>query len=235
MRIALFDLDGTLTDPRVGITRSVNYTLERFGLEVADPDDLVSYIGPPLQDSFVSAGLSRDDAWQAVLAYREYFTDTGIFENAVYQGIAEAVAELRGDGWRLAVATSKPTVFAERILEHFELRAAFDVVAGCELDGFRQHKHEVITYALEQLAVTPSPGFVMIGDREHDILGAKRVGIASVGVTWGYGSVDELTAAGADLRHRRDCRPALCARLNGQLAGGTVSNVDGQYNTSVLE
>ncbi len=200
MRVALFDLDGTLTDPRVGITRSVNYALARFGLDVADPDELVGYIGPPLQDSFVAfAGLSTDDAWDAVLAYREYFTETGIFENAVYPGIADVVAELQGGGWRLAVATSKPTVFAERILEHFGLTNGFEVVAGCELDGSRQHKHEVITHALEQLAVAPSPTHVMIGDREHDILGAKRVGIASVGVTWGYGSVEELKAAGADV------------------------------------
>src|SRR5205085_4114979 len=131
-------------------------------------------------------GLASGDAWQAVLAYREYFADTGIFENAVYDGIAPALDELRRRGWRLGVATSKPTVFAERILDHFELRDFFEVVAGAELDGSRQHKHEVITHALSCLGVEPSRDCVMVGDREHDILGGVRTGLSAVGVTWGY-------------------------------------------------
>jgi phosphoglycolate phosphatase len=198
--VVLFDLDGTLTDPRVGITRSVAFALARFGIEVEDTDTLVPFIGPPLDESFVKlGGLAEADAWNAVLAYREYYTDTGIYENAVYDGIAEVLGELAARGWRLGVATSKPTVFAERILEHFDLRAAFEVVSGAEMDGSRQHKHLVIEHALAQLDVDPSPECVMVGDREHDIVGARRLGLATVGVTWGYGPREELEAAGADV------------------------------------
>jgi phosphoglycolate phosphatase len=198
--LVLFDLDGTLTDPRIGITRSVAFALARFGITVEDLDSLVPYIGPPLPESFMRfAGLSADDAWNAVLAYREYYTDTGIYENAMFPGVPAVLADLAARGWRLGVATSKPAVFAERILDHFGLRAAFEVVGGAELDGSRQDKAEVITHALALAGLDPSPDCVMIGDREHDIRGAKRTGLSSIGVTWGYGSTDELKSAGADV------------------------------------
>lgn len=198
--LALFDLDGTLIDPKPGITKSVQYALHRLGIAVDDADTLVAYIGPPLQDSFVSlAGLSPADALVAVDAYREYFTDTGIFESTVYTGIESALRGLKSDGWDLAVATSKPTVFAERILDHFELRWPFDCVAGAELDGSRRHKAEIVSFVLEAMGTDRAETCVMIGDREHDVAGAKANSIRSVGVTWGYGTARELCGAGADM------------------------------------
>lgn len=200
MGVGLFDLDGTLPDWKVGITRSVQHALRRAGIDVADLETLTGYIGPPLQDSFVAlAGFSEAEAIQAVASYREYFAETGIFENTVYPGIPECLEALQARGWRLAVATSKPTVFAERIVDHFSLRSHFEAVVGSELDGSRRQKHEVIAAALGQLGVAADAGCIMVGDREHDVIAAKAVGVRSVGVTWGYGSVDELNYAGADL------------------------------------
>ncbi len=199
MDVGLLDLDGTLTDSKVGITRSVQYALRCAGVDVADLETLTPYIGPPLQDSFVAlAGFSEADAIRAVASYREYFAETGIFENVVYPGIHECLETLQARGWRLAVATSKPTVFAERILDHFSLRTHFEAVVGAGLDGSRRHKHEVIAVALSELGVAAAE-CIMVGDREHDVIGAKTVGLRSVGVTWGYGSVQELSEAGADL------------------------------------
>ncbi len=198
MAVVLFDLDGTLTDPKEGITKSVRHGLARVGVDAPDLDALVAYIGPPLQDSLMSiGGLSEADAAEALIGYREYFADRGLFENVPYDGAADLLAGLTADGWRLAVATSKPTVFAERILDHFGLREPFEVVAGAELDGSRRHKHDIIVHALDQLGCS-SDGCVMIGDREHDVLGARRAGMASIGVLWGYGTREELEAAGAD-------------------------------------
>ena len=200
VRVGLFDLDGTLTDPKVGITRSVQYALSSAGVSVADLDTLTPYIGPPLQDSFVAlAGLSEADAMKAVAKYREYFTEEGIFENVVYPGIRECLEALRSTGWRLGVATSKPTVFAERILDHFSLRSHFEVVVGAELDGTRRYKDEVIRHALRRLEVAAHESCIMVGDREHDIIGAKVVGIRAVGVTWGFGTAEELSGAGAEV------------------------------------
>jgi phosphoglycolate phosphatase len=200
MGVGLLDLDGTLTDSKVGITRSVQYALHRAGVDVADLETLTPYIGPPLQDSFVAlAGFSETDAIRAVASYREYFAQTGIFENAVYPGIPECLEALQAQGWRLAVATSKPTVFAERILDHFSLLTHFQAVVGAGLDGGRRHKHEVIAAVLSDLGVAADERCIMVGDREHDVIGAKTVGLPSVGVTWGYGSVQELSEAGADV------------------------------------
>jgi phosphoglycolate phosphatase len=200
MGVGLLDLDGTLTDSKVGITRSVQYALRRARVDVADLETLTPYIGPPLQDSFVAlAGFSQADAIRAVASYREYFAETGIFENAVYPGIPECLEALQAQGWRLAVAMSKPTVFAERILDHFSLLTHFQAVVGAGLDGGRRHKHEVIAAALSDLGVAADERCIMVGDREHDVIGAKTVGLLSVGVTWGYGSVQELSEAGADV------------------------------------
>lgn len=200
MGVGLLDLDGTLTDSKVGITRSVQYALRRAGIDVAEPETLTGYIGPPLQDSFVAlAGFSEAEAIQAVASYREYFAETGIFENTVYPGILECLEALQSRGWRLAVATSKPTVFAERIVDHFSLRSHFEAVVGTGLDGSRRHKHQVIAAALRELGVAADEGCIMVGDREHDVMAARAVGLQSVGVTWGYGSVQELSDAGADL------------------------------------
>lgn len=197
--IALLDLDGTLTDPKVGITRSVQFALHRIGAGTVDLDRLTDYIGPPLRDSFRHlAGLTPPEVAIAVAAYREYFSETGIFENSVYDGIPAILERLRLNGWRLALATSKPTVFAERILERFSLRDAFEVVAGASLDETRDRKEQVIEHAFELLGAEPGRGCVMVGDRSYDIAGARHVGIAAIGVTWGYGSADELRNAGAD-------------------------------------
>ena len=195
----LFDLDGTLTDPRIGITGSVAYALAKFGISVDDPHrTLTPFIGPPLLESFEKYyGFSRDEARRALAYYREYFAPTGIFENTVYPGIPEALQELRATGRRLCVATSKPEVYARRILEHFSLDSCFDAVCGATLDETRVRKADVIAYALETLGTEPDAA-VMVGDRLHDIEGAHACGLPALGVTYGYGSRNELTAAGAD-------------------------------------
>jgi phosphoglycolate phosphatase len=194
----LFDLDGTLTDPKLGITRSVAYALRHFGIEVADCDSLVNFIGPPLRDSFRQFyGFSDEQAETAVAKYREYFSETGIFENTPYDGMPELLQKLKGAGRTLAIATSKPWVYAEKIAERFGFAEYFDFIAGAELDGARSEKSELISYALERLGVSDKRGAVMIGDREFDMRGAAQLGIDGIGILWGYGTRDELLAAGA--------------------------------------
>ncbi len=194
----LFDLDGTLTDPGLGITNSVAYALERYGIRVDDRRTLYPFIGPPLVDSFMRCfGFSAADARAAVDVYREYFTDKGIFENEVYPGIPALLARLRSAGLKLIMATSKPEAFAVRIAEHFGIAAYFDCIAGAAMDETRTQKWEVIEYALGRCGVTDRASVLMVGDREHDVLGAKRCGVACLGVLYGYGSREELTLAGA--------------------------------------
>lgn len=195
----LFDLDGTLTDPAMGITNSVMHALKKYGIEVSDRSELYKFIGPPLTDSFERYyGFSKSEAVTAVEYYREYFKDIGIFENKVYEGIPELLARLSDKGKTIILATSKPSVFAKRILEHFDLAKYFSFVSGSLLDGTRVRKDEVIQYALTGCNITDKSGTVMVGDREHDIIGAKKCGIQSIGVLFGYGSREELEAAGAD-------------------------------------
>lgn len=194
----LFDLDGTLTDPGLGITNSVMHALKKWGVEVTDRASLYRFIGPPLLDSFMQYyGFSREDAEKSVGYYREYFRDKGLYENEVYPGAEKLLADLKAAGKKLAVATSKPEEFAIRILQHFHLDGYFDVIAGATMDSSRSKKADVIAYCLEQLGVTDLAGVVMVGDREHDIIGAKTVGIDSIGVLMGYGSREELENAGA--------------------------------------
>ncbi|MGN7759821.1 HAD family hydrolase [Paenibacillus sp. 22594] len=194
----LFDLDGTLTDPKVGITKSVEYALGKFGITVEHPDLLLPYIGPPLYDSFIEIqGFTAEKAAQAVEFYRERYRTLGMFENAVIPGIPELLKELNGKGFNLYVATSKPTVFAEEIIRHYGLDSYFRHVAGSNLDGTRSKKKEVIQYVLDTNHIPPETA-LMIGDREHDIIGAKACGVASIGVMIGYGSEAELQRAGAD-------------------------------------
>ena len=196
--VILFDLDGTLTDPGQGITNSVAYALRKLGQTPPPRAELEAYIGPPLAGSFEErAGLDRQTAQLAVSYYREYFSVTGIFENELYLGIPELLAALKAAGATISLATSKPTIYAKQILEHFEIDKHFDAIAGSELDGRRVKKAEVIDYALELLGINDRDGVVMIGDREHDIIGANKCCVASVGVTYGYGSREELEAAGA--------------------------------------
>jgi len=191
----LFDLDGTLTDSAPGITNSVRYALDRFGIMEKDDFKLRRFIGPPLIDSFQSFyGFSPEQARQAVAYYREYFAERGLYENAVYPGIPELLAELQQKGKRLILATSKPTVFSERILEYFDLKKYFSLVVGSNLDGTRITKKEVIQYILGSLAETQRDECIMIGDREHDCIGARECGIDCIAVLYGYGSLEELSA-----------------------------------------
>lgn len=198
----LFDLDGTLTDPKVGITTCVQYALRSFGIEEPDLDKLEPFIGPPLRDSFMNFyGFTAEQAEEAVAKYRERFQDTGIFENEVYPGIPQMLRNLKNNGMHLAVASSKPKVYVDRILEHFHLDQFFDVVVGSELDGKREDKAEVVSEALRLLfqdQPVKKEEVYMIGDRSFDVEGAKALCMESVGVTYGYGSMEELKAAKAD-------------------------------------
>lgn len=193
-----FDLDGTISDPREGIIRCLEHALERLGHAVPSEQQLVRYIGPPLYESFATllnsnnAGLVK----QAVEFYRERFLAKGMFENALYPGIQDALRELKATHYKLDVVTSKPTTFAKRIVGHFGLDGFFHNVHGSELDGTRADKKELIAYVLEQQQIHPTEA-VMIGDRAHDIKGALANGVRPIGVLWGYGSREELTQAGA--------------------------------------
>lgn len=194
----LFDLDGTLTDPKEGITKSVEYALNSFGIHVPDREALCRFIGPPLTAGFMEFyGFDRPTALQAVAKYRERFRDIGIFENQLYPGIPALLGALQSDGCRLVLATSKPIVFAQRILDHFELARYFTFAAGSELDGTRDKKGEVIRYALEQTGTASTAAVLMVGDREHDVIGAKENGIDCLGVLYGFGDRAELEKAGA--------------------------------------
>ena len=198
-RHILFDLDGTLTDPFEGITNSVVHALRYFGIEIKDKKELRCFIGPPLTESFSKYyGLSDSDAKKAVDVYREHFGVKGLFENELYEGIPEMLEKLKSEGKTVIMATSKPEVYARRIAEHFDIAKYFDYMAGSELDGRRIAKNEVIEYALESLHITDRENCLMIGDRKHDIIGAKKTGMASLGVLYGYGSHEELSEAGAD-------------------------------------
>lgn len=194
----LFDLDGTLTNSKEGITKSVQYSLNKFGISVQNLDSLEKFIGPPLKDSFMEY-YNFDDvkAEEAVKYYREYFSKKGLFENEVYPNIESMLTRLKEIGLHLIVATSKPTVFSEKILVHFNLIKFFDAVVGSTLDGSRSKKADVIKFALEENKIKASEA-LMIGDREHDILGAKDNNLACIGVTYGFGSYNELQKAGAN-------------------------------------
>jgi phosphoglycolate phosphatase len=193
-----FDLDGTLTDPALGITNAVIYALGKFGIEETDRKKLCAFIGAPLREMFTeSYGLSDDDAETAVAFYREYYAPRGIFECDVFVGIGDLLRELRSDGRTLVVATLKPTVFAVMVLEHFGLARYIDFVSGSELDGSRGSKSDVIEYGFLCCPSADRRSAVMVGDRAHDILGAKKAGIDAIGVLYGYGSRAELARAGA--------------------------------------
>ncbi|WML33573.1 HAD family hydrolase [Clostridium sp. OS1-26] len=195
----LFDLDGTLTDPAIGITNSVMYSLEKYGIKVSDRSKLYKFIGPPLWESFEKYyGFSKEEAKQAVEYYREYYKDKGIYENLVYEGLEDLLKLLKASSKTLIVATSKPEIFAKQILEHFNIAKYFTFIAGGNLDGTRVKKDEVISYALESCNILDKSKVIMLGDREHDIIGAKKNGIHSMGVLFGYGDREELENAGAD-------------------------------------
>lgn len=200
----LFDLDGTLTDPKLGITSCVQYALDKFGINEPDRDKLEPFIGPPLADSFREFyGFDDEKAQQAIAYYRERFSTIGLFENEIYPGIPQMLEELQKAGKHLAVASSKPTVFVTQILEHFGILTYFEVIVGSELDGTRAKKEEVVDEARRQLlrgdAAKEQRDIAMVGDRKFDIEGAKAYHIASIGVTYGYAADGELEEAGADV------------------------------------
>lgn len=202
----LFDLDGTLTDPKEGITACVQYALSAFGIEEPDADKLTPFIGPPLKESFMEFyEFDEEKAEAAVEKYRERFRDKGIFENRIYDGVPEMIRKLKGNHKKLAVASSKPTVFVKQILEHFEIGKYFDVIVGSELDGTRTEKAEVVAEALRLLYGENAEDIeekkrntVMVGDRKFDVAGAKAEGLVSVAVSYGYGPLDELKIAKPD-------------------------------------
>ena len=197
--IILFDLDGTLTDPGEGITNSVAYALKKYDIEVSDKCELYKFIGPPLKDSFMKYyGFDEAKAEEAIAYYREYFRDIGIFENRVYEGVEDMLKALSSEGKKLVLATSKPEEFAIRILQHFDLSKYFTVTAGASMDSSRSKKGDVIAYAISLCEDFNKDTAVMIGDREHDIIGAKENGLKSIGVLYGYGDENELKTAGAD-------------------------------------
>jgi phosphoglycolate phosphatase len=194
----LFDLDGTLTDPREGIVSCIKHALSTLGELVPCDSDLERFIGPPLRDTFSELLLADGERIEmAVEAYRERFTSRGMFENRIYDGIPQAIEALAGQGVRLFVATSKPRLFAERILIHFGLARHFVAIYGSELSGERSDKGELIAYILATSELRRADT-IMVGDREHDIRGARHNNVSPAGALWGYGSREELMAAGAE-------------------------------------
>lgn len=193
-----FDLDGTLTDSAEGITNCIEYALNKFGISVNDKSELNRFLGPPLVPAFMEFyGFSEKDANQAVAYYRERFQDVGIFENRVYDGIPKLLHSLKSKGYKSVIATSKPEQFAKRIVDHFELADCFLLVAGATFDGKISTKSEVIAHAISSLNIENHSRILMIGDRHHDVEGAKAFGMDSLGVLYGYGNRKELEDAGA--------------------------------------
>ena len=194
----LFDLDGTLTDPEEGITKAVQLALAHFGIQVEDRTSLRPFIGPPLWDQFQEyAGLSAEQSDEAVKVFRQYYLEKGVYENREYDGIRQMLGALKCAGYRLYVATSKPETTAGIVMKYFGFTDYFAYVAGADLEGTRVRKADVIRYLLEKEGIADPGEAVMIGDRKHDVLGAKEVGMDSIGVLYGYGSREELEEAGA--------------------------------------
>lgn len=202
----LFDLDGTIVDSEEGITKSVEYALKKYGISVPDRGELRCFIGPPLVDSFMRFyGFSEEKAGEATDFYRERYAVLGVHENRLYPGIRELLTELRGMGVSIALATSKPEIFAKMVIEDMELTELFDFIAGTQLDdaagrknNYRTKKEDVIAYALSELGATDPSRVLMVGDRKHDVIGAKINGTDSAYALWGFGSKAEAVEFGAD-------------------------------------
>lgn len=196
----LFDLDGTITDPFFGITNSVAYALDYFGNKYESKNALSEFIGPPLREHFMEfCGVDVAKGEEYVAKYREYYAVKGIYENKVYEGIEEMLKKLKACGKQIVLATSKPEKFALIVLEHFGLRQYFNFVAGALMSNTRTKKDEVIAYALENTGKYDISTTIMVGDRMHDVIGAAKFSIDTIGVTYGYGSKGELTKAGAKI------------------------------------
>ena len=199
--IILFDLDGTLTDPRAGMIKSIQYALSYFNVDVEniDKNNMNKFIGPPIRWSFKELfGFADQDIEKAVEKYREYYVAKGLYENDMYDGIDILLKKLNDSGKTLIVATSKATDQAHEVLRHFGIDKYFSFISGAELNGDRSEKNELILYAFEKNNIHSKDDCIMVGDRKYDIIGAKTVGIKSIGVLYGFGSYEELTDAGAD-------------------------------------
>lgn len=193
-----FDLDGTIIDSAPGIVTSVRHALKKSGVEINDLATLHQFIGPPLMDSFQRyCKFTPEQAAKAIEYYREYYTDRGMFECRPYSGIDVLLRKISAVGGKILLATSKPEIYARRILEHFQLTRYFFYIAGGSLDESRVNKDEVLMYAIEQCGIESSASAVMVGDREYDVLGAQKVGMPCIGVLYGYGSEAELLSSGA--------------------------------------
>lgn len=198
-KVILFDLDGTITDPKIGITKSFQYALQHFGIQVDNLDALEPVIGPPLKKSFSEFyHLSEEQIECAIEKYRERFSTVGLYENEIYDGMENLLKELSEAGYTLEIASSKPTVFVEKICEHFKIKQYFTHIVGSFLDGRRGEKEEVVEEAIRLSKATPDH-IIMVGDRIYDVIGAHKKGIAVIGVSYGYGGRQELEEAGADV------------------------------------
>ena len=194
-KIILFDLDGTLTDSGEGITKCVKLALDHFHIPVESLDSLRYFVGPPLRDSFVKAGVPEEQVEEAIAVYRSRYTNVGLFENVPYPGIRELLEKLTAQGRRLFVATSKPEEMAVRVLQKFDLFRYFQRVCGATMDKSRDSKSAVIAYLLESAG--KGENAIMVGDTAFDVIGAAEHGIGRIGVSWGYGNVEEMRSAGA--------------------------------------
>ena len=221
----LFDLDGTISDPKQGICGCVQYALRSFGIEEPELDRLEPFIGPPLAESFMKYyNFTAEQAQEAVEKYRERFSVTGKYENVLYPGMGALLHDLKASGATLAIASSKPTVYVEDILVHFGIREYFDIVVGSELDGRRVHKEEVVAEVLSQLAArgeSDPDKMVMIGDRSFDVEGAKAIGAHCIAVSYGYAQPGELENAGAEIIVR-DVEGLRSVLLGGTQAGNSA-------------
>lgn len=211
-KTVLFDLDGTLTDSGEGIINSVIFALEHFGLPIPSQEELRSFVGPPLGESFIRHGIPADRAEEAIRVYRSRYIPTGMFENTPYPGIRELLETLKSEGYTLYVATSKPETMSVTILERFGLAPYFRRICGATADSTRSSKEDVIAYLLEQSGAKED--MIMVGDTKYDVLGAKVHGIPAIGVSWGYGKVEEMENAGAaGIAHSMDELLGLIHRM----------------------
>ncbi|MGG0451796.1 HAD family hydrolase [Priestia megaterium] len=195
-QVILFDLDGTLTQSHLGITKSFQYALNKMGINESNPNNLIKYVGPPFQDTLTEFyGFKQHEVERAVNYYRERYSKEGMYENQLYAQIPVLLETLKREKKTLVVATAKLTEFAERILKHFQIDQYFDLIVGSTLDGSRISKTDVIQHALSQFTTLKKENFIMIGDRKHDIIGAQNAGIDSIALTYGYGNYEELKSA----------------------------------------
>lgn len=191
----LFDLDGTITDSGAGIMHGMEIVLKHYGLPIPDRQILRVIVGPPLRDSFIRFGIKPEDTAEALTIYRKFYVADGWLENAVYPGLEMVLRELKNQGCRVYIATSKPERMAQLILEHFNLAQYFELICGASEDGYRSSKDAVIRYLLEQ--ITPDPSIVMVGDTHYDVEGAAAFGIPTIGVDWGFGENEDMLRSGA--------------------------------------